>query len=176
MEIWKDIVGFENYYQISNYGNVKSLRNNIILKAGLHPNGYYGIVLKVNGTKIGKEIHRLVGEAFIPKIDGKTYIGHIDNNKTNNNVDNLTWCTQQENIQHCVKCGRLRPQNGWLKSKEVCSKKVYQLSKNGEIINEFNSTKEASRITGIDQGSVSRCCNNISKTAGGYIWRFIEWK
>lgn len=106
MEKWKNILGFDGNYQISNYGNVKSFINNIILKPGIaskrnNKQGYKVVNLK------GKlyYIHRLVAEAFIPNIANKPQINHIDGNKLNNKVDNLEWCTNSENIKHAYKIG-----------------------------------------------------------------------
>ena len=105
MEVWKDIAGYENLYQISNLGNIKSLgnkktRKDKILKLDLHKNGYYFIKLSKNGKPKNFMVHRLVCNNFLSKIIGKEYINHINGIKTDNRVENLEWCTQQYNIKH----------------------------------------------------------------------------
>lgn len=119
-EVWKDIRGYEKYYQISNLGRVRSLdriikdeKNNRtfnikgkIITPTDNGNGYLIIGLRKNGKRKNKYIHRLVAEAFLDKCDGQEYINHIDFNKKNNNISNLEWCTQKENINYSIKKGR----------------------------------------------------------------------
>lgn len=100
MEVWKDIVDFPNY-QVSNLGNVKSLKRKMILKAKpIQKKGDY-VCYEVNlynqNGQCHKKIHRLVAEAFIPKVEGKTEIDHIDRNPANNHIDNLRWSNRSEN-------------------------------------------------------------------------------
>ena len=98
-EIWKDIVGFEGLYQISNYGNVKSCKryvkgkfgqrrvNEKLLSLGKDKDGYLMAILCQDATKKTVKIHRLVADAFIDKIDGKNLVNHIDSQKSNNFVN-----------------------------------------------------------------------------------------
>lgn len=117
MEIWKDVIGYENMYQVSNFGNIKSLKRKKwngydyqdvvekLLSQKLHQGYKY-----VNLCGFGKQkligVHRLVAIAFIDNPDNKGYVNHKDNNPSNNHVDNLEWCTQKENIQYAVSQGR----------------------------------------------------------------------
>lgn len=108
---WKDIQGYEGLYQVSNLGEVRSLkykgRNNIkILKGASDKDGYRRVAL-FDKEKCRKEyrIHRLVAEAFIPNPENKPQVNHIDGNKINNKSDNLEWATQEENMQHAYKMG-----------------------------------------------------------------------
>ena len=114
MEIWKDIEGYENKYQISNLGNVKSLETwtgdkyiwrEKILKNMVYGNGYYYVCLSKNGKVKKYKVNRLVAQAFIPNPDNKPFTNHIDGDKLNNNVDNLEWCTQSENMKHASMIG-----------------------------------------------------------------------
>lgn len=201
-ELWKDIEGFEGLYQVSNLGNVKSLKRNIILKPGVvayrktKESGYYIVNLKSKPFYI----HRLVAEAFIPNSENKPQINHIDCNKRNNNVKNLEWVTREENIQHAYKNNLIpitekrreasrriaemyRPKISFFTTKEfkelqkkhgymIKTVKIIQYTKDHNFIKEWNSIKEASKVLGIDKGNISSCCRNRRPTAGGYIFKY----
>lgn len=110
MEIWKDVVGYENAYQISNYGNVKSLNYNRtnkekILKPKLDK-GYLRVVLSKHGVVKTKTIHQLVAESFLghkPNKYSGLIVDHINNIKTDNRVNNLQLTTQRNNVTKSVK-------------------------------------------------------------------------
>lgn len=108
-EVWKPIVGYEGYYEVSNLGRVRSIaiyvnsknnskryRSERVLKGILH-NGYVWVTLSKNNVKTKKRVHRLVAEAFIPNPENLPYINHMDEVKTNNVFTNLEWCTVQYN-------------------------------------------------------------------------------
>lgn len=110
-EIWKDIKDYEGVYQISNFGNIRSLNRIIkdknktyllhgkILKLGIR-NKYKVINLHKNNIRKSFQVHRLVAEAFIPNPDNLAIVNHIDENPINNNVKNLEWCSQKHNVNH----------------------------------------------------------------------------
>ena len=123
-EIWKDIVGFEGWYQISNLGRVKSLKRYVkhnyggdrvveerIIKQTIEnrKNGYGYMRTSLAKGSIGKQVrvntHRLIAEAFIPNPDNKKFVNHKDGNKLNNSLDNLEWVTPKENVDHARKTG-----------------------------------------------------------------------
>lgn len=98
-EIWKDVKGYEGLYQVSNTGQVFSIRSKKFLKQG-HTGwgeGYAFVALCKNGMRKNKNVHRLVAEAFIPNPENKPEVNHIDHNPHNNNANNLEWVTHQEN-------------------------------------------------------------------------------
>lgn len=96
-ETWKDIKGYEGLYQVSSYGRIRSIRNNIIRKTTYAGKGYKRINLIVGGKAKYYYIHRLVAEAFIPNKENKPFVNHKDTNILNNNFNNLEWCTCKEN-------------------------------------------------------------------------------
>lgn len=101
-EIWRNISGYENLYQISNLGRVKSIKRNKIRKTGMSGK-YKSVILHKNNKPKAFTIHRLVAIAFIENPENKEQVNHIDENKLNNNVDNLEWCTRSENALHTYK-------------------------------------------------------------------------
>ncbi len=110
-EIWKDIKGYEGYYQVSNQGRVrriksgKSTQKGRILKTSSKFDEYSRTGLSINGKVCWLTIHRLVAEAFIPNPEKKPCVNHIDGNKRNNVVSNLEWCTYSENNRHAYRIG-----------------------------------------------------------------------
>lgn len=107
-EIWKDVLGYEGLYQVSNLSRIKSLSRycgnrttkNKILRHRDMGKGYFHVSLCTNSVCKNKLVHRLVAIAFIPRIDGKDYINHINNITTDNRIENLEWCTISENTLH----------------------------------------------------------------------------
>lgn len=117
-EVWKDISEYVGYYQVSNFGNVRSVDRVITdcngktyfkhgknMKFGNNGVGYMFVALCKFGKYKLVTVHRLVATAFIPNPDNLPVINHIDGNKLNNNVDNLEWCTTKENIHHAIRSG-----------------------------------------------------------------------
>lgn len=113
IEIWKDVVGYEGLYQVSNFGNIRSCDKIIkregyrdyvlrskLLKQSNHSEGYLVICLTRNSKYVNKFVHQIVADAFIPLIKDSNDINHIDGNKKNNCVSNLERCTRKENINH----------------------------------------------------------------------------
>lgn len=104
-EIWKDAVGFEGYYQVSNTGSVYSTRRGRFFKPCVNSSGYYAIVLNVNGVATRKTVHRLVCEAFLSNTGKLPIINHKNGIKTDNRVENLEWCTVSHNHAHACRTG-----------------------------------------------------------------------
>lgn len=189
MEEWRPIPGTENKYEISNYGNVKSLSYHQtgkvkLLKPFPDKKGY----LQVDINKKSRKVHRIVAEVYIPNPNKKPQINHKDGNKSNNRVDNLEWCTQSENQKHAYKHG-LKPKSmERAHSNEVkemlvnYSKKINDKRKIPVIaINietgertRYSSQSEAAKKLGVHQKSVGRICYGKQKQTKGYRFEFEQ--
>lgn len=107
-EIWKDINDYAKYYQISNFGKVKSLprfhrKQELILKHTISKGGYHRVPLTKNGKSKKYLISRLVALHFIPNTNNLPEVNHKDGNKANNKKSNLAWITPKGNILHAYK-------------------------------------------------------------------------
>lgn len=192
-EVWKKIenIGVD-YYEVSNLGRVRSLDRIITYKDGLKvpycgkiltPSdsvGYASIMIGKAGSRKPIKVHRLVAEAFLPKIKGKNYINHKDSNRKNNCVENLEWCTSQENFLHAMQNGRWKPSChrntksmlGKFGAEHNRSKAVIQYDLQGKEIARFGGTREAGRITGAIPELIAKCCRGERNSHKSYIWKY----
>lgn len=113
MTEWRDVVGFEGKYQVSSDGRVRNARTMQELTLNrLTKCGYRKAALWKDGKSHEKRIHRLVAEAFIPKVEGKRTVNHVDGDKLNNAVSNLEWSDRKEQLQHAYDLGLKKPMKG----------------------------------------------------------------
>ena len=167
-EVWKDVVGYEGQYQVSNKGNVRSVDriNHIgskysgrMLKPWYQSGGYLQVGLCKNGKVMSKYIHRLVLEAFVDNPNNLPEVNHLDENKTNNELPNLEWCDSSYNSKYGTRIRRIAQKQ---------SKKVRAVNiETGEVLT-FNSTQEAVR-KGYNSGGVSQACRGHYKSATGKL-------
>lgn len=163
-EIWKSIIGYENCYQVSNFGRVKSIMRTVIDKSNrihmIHEKiiksykdrNLIRVTLYKNGNHRTYSINRLVAEAFILNSKNYKYVKNIDNNIYNNNVNNLKW-TNENIITHY----------------SFPKRKVKNLNTN-EI---FNSLTSAAKKYDLYPQNIWMVCNNRKKHAGGFCWSYI---
>lgn len=107
IEIWKDVIGYEGYYEVSNLGRVRNYRTKVIKSQNIQTSGKY---LQVSLWKNNQEkrclVHRLVGQAFIANPYNLPQINHLDKNDLNNIESNLEWVTCSQNHKHAFANGR----------------------------------------------------------------------
>lgn len=163
-EIWKDVVGYEGLYQVSNMGRVRSFKRGKVrvLKPNTNKRGYLHVVLSKNNSLKTLRIHRLVAQAFLPNPNNLPQVNHKDEDKTNNIVTNLEYCDAKYNSNYGTR-------------NEKISKIILQIDKNSNVvINIFPSTIAAEKQTGCKQQNICSCCKGKLKTTGGYKWKYKE--
>ena len=171
-EIWKDIPGFEGYYQVSNTGKVRSMdRNHIVstryggttsrrdkgrvITGTSNGNGYLAVYLQRDGKRTRQYIHRLVADAFVPRQEGKNTVNHKDHDRQNNSAENLEWCTQKYNVRYSADLMRKaksthRPSNTgekYIYSRYRGSREKFRVDiQRLKICREFSSFEDALRF------------------------------
>ena len=192
-EIWKDIKGYEGYYQVSNYGRVKSLDRYVeyntgymylkkgkILNLCKYSNGYYFVNLSKDNVQKQIMVHRLVAQAFIPNPHNYPCVNHKDENKQNNFVwvnddgtvdlekSNLEWCTAKYNCNYGSRNDKMLDNRSGMFRRKIVLK--YDLE--GNYIEEYPSLSEASRNTCVCAQSILNVITGKRKTCGGFKWRY----
>jgi hypothetical protein len=160
-EEWKDIMGYENLYQISNFGRIKSLErikqigkyffhfNEIIMKLQTDSHGYKTVWLHKNGKGKNWKVHILVAKHYIPNPENKPYVNHIESNVTDNRSWMLSWVTPKENSEDAVARNRMTKGEKCHSSK-LTEEQILEISKKyiprkyslQKLANEYGCTKQ----------------------------------
>lgn len=169
-EIWKDILGYEGIYQVSSYGQVRSLDRlsrdgrrlqGRILKQTLDKDGYYTVTLyDITGKVKNVKQHRLVAISYLENPDHKPHVNHLNGIKVANFVENLEWASCQENNQH-------QRDTGLKKVNKV------QVFKDGNLVTILDG-KQGQISFGLDPSSVSKCLLGKRATHKGYTFKLLE--
>lgn len=161
--MWKNILGFEGIYQVSNFGNVKSLardkvcnKKNIVSKEILlkpaNEQGYSRVRLQKGSFSKMYRVHRLVAISFIENPLNKKEVNHINAIKSDNKVENLEWCSNLENVRH-ARANGLYP-------------KMIISDNHKKILKESNSKKVIDTVTGklYNSATLAALDNNIRRS------------
>jgi len=172
------IKNFENYY-INPNGEIISVNKYRMGKIhpSIRPDGYVIVILYNNKKKSTHYLHRLVADAFLPKVAEKTYINHKDGNKQNNNVENLEWCTYSENNKHMYAVlGHKGSLYGVHGANHPSAKPVKQYTLQGEFLKKFNSMNDARKYLNIKESdhSIHKNCIGEKEEAHGYKWEYCS--
>ena len=158
VEVWRDIPNYEGFYQVSNFGRVKSLKRIVIGKNGfkhtcpekilklVNKKGYkYISLFKNSHNRVGKTVgvHQLVLWAFVGVQEKGMEVRHLDNNPFNNRLENLAYGTKSDNMQDAVKCGSLSRCHTSLTDEQVIS-----------ILADERRIGEIAKFYNIDSGTV----------------------
>lgn len=180
-EIWKPVPGYEDAYEVSSFGRVRSIARTIYcrnrwggtisksfpsrIKAQTNNRnlGYFSISIDRGKGSKTLFVHRLVAKAFIPNPDNLPYVNHKDRNPSNNRVENLEWCTPYYNNHYDGACERSRRHEA-----------VRQYDLNGKFIKEYPSQKVAAERTGAHSDAICACCHHRCLSSGGFQWRLAK--
>lgn len=173
-EIWKGVKGYEDLYEVSSFGRVRSLPRTCrklegremkdyiyqgkILRPYRDKKGYLSVRVYRQSRPKDIKVHRLVAQAFIPNLGNLPQINHKDENKANNRADNLEWCTNLYNRNYGSGGDRFKV-------------KVAQYDKGGNLIAVYPSVKIAALAVGIASPNISAVIRGIRKTSGGFVWK-----
>lgn len=182
MEIWKDMHGFEDLYEISSYGKVRSKDRIITDKNGVKKH-YKSRLLKLQYKNIrgstcpriqvnlykdnkafSKTVGRLVALTFIPNPNGLPQVNHIDEDPTNDKVDNLEWCNARYNVNYGTRNER---------ANKAKYKRVKMYDKNFNYVKTYESIKQAADDIGGDDSCITKVCKYKNSNHKGYIFRYI---
>lgn len=188
-EEWRDVVGYEGLYEVSNLGRVRGVERHyyrqdsrgvsypVVVRARMlnqteNSNGYYRVSLSRDNHVKQAFVHRLVAMAFVENPDNLPVIDHIDGDRHNNDASNLRWCTQGDNLHYTYQNGReMVFAREHIRKRQVHAVSRPVIRSDGK---EFPSVVAASRALGLTDAAVSHVVNGRAKTAGGYSFTFKD--
>lgn len=168
-EVWKDVVSFEGYYQVSNLGKVKSLSRYVntyngkrlikgkIRRPQKHNQGYLTVSFSGVSSKL---IHRIVAQAFIPNPLNLEFVNHINGIKTDNRVENLEWVTRQQNEDHAFGTGLKNSTGSHNQMAKLDEEKVRLIKQSKGIL----KSRELALVYQVHEATITR------------IWKGTIWK
>ena len=182
-EIWRPVVGYEEYYEVSNMGRVRSFDRvtgsgygstrvvkGRILKELNHGNGYMCVNLFKDKKQKQFLIHRLVAQAFVPNPNNLPEVDHINTVRNDNRSENLRWVTISQNHRNIIT--RWRMSEAIKNSPNTCRKKKVKMLKDGELIRVFNTITEAAKFVGCNTGNICHALKGDFAQAYGYQWQY----
>lgn len=180
-EIWRDVVGYEGRYQVSNLGNVKSTifskKGKEYLLSLLNGKDYLLVKLRKDGKGKMHRVHRLVAEAFIDNPNNFPVVNHKNWDKHDNRVENLEWCSYSYNNSYLPTKAKKEKAKKLKANWQDGAGKIFAKPKRiicvetGEI---FNSISAAARFAKVEQSNISRALLGRQRTAAGFHWKYAD--
>ena len=190
-EAWRPVVGWEDYYEVSNLGQVRSLdrlcwngqarwlKKGKLIKPTLKTKvrdcpRYLQVRLSVEGQQKTLSVHRLVAKAWVPNPENLPEVNHLDEDPFNNQATNLEWCTRSQNMRHGTAIQRITATRRKRGFKEILArtKPIIQMDKAGNTIQVFPSTAEAARQLGLYAANITKACRGQIKTTGKFTFKY----
>lgn len=185
-EEWRDVVGYEGFYQVSNMGRIRSLTRTFVRSDGstatykgrlITPVGrpYLHVSLSKNNVQSRVRVHRLVAKTFVPNPDNLPCVDHIDCDKTNDRADNLRWCTSLQNTRYAKENGLLNGNFHYELLAEE-SKLAMKAPRMVPIIRDdgkaYDSIADAARDMGVTCGAISHVLRGLVRTCKGHSFKY----
>lgn len=194
MEVWKPIEGYEGCYEVSNMGNVRSIRRvncygrlcgGMILRPQHNKRtGYLSVTLRKNNAVKRCTVHRLVAMAFVPTVEGADTVNHKNENKHDNRAENLEWLSLADNLNygtHNARATANKPNMSGAKHFNYGKRGVNAVAHKGAVVGtriddpscivRFDTAADAARTLGISSGGLCDAINGKAKCCGGYYWK-----
>ena len=180
-EIWKDVLHYEGYYQVSNFGRVRAVERYVkscrdgseryayghIMPQFDNGHGYLFVNLYKDNKAKREYVHRLVALAFVPNPDNLPQVNHKDEVKSNNVPENLEWCDCKYNNNYGTR--KERQIESYLRNGTNCTR-VGKVDSNGNIIATYRSMREAERKNNLANGTIHAYFKYGFKECGGFQW------
>lgn len=183
MENWKEVKGYEGYYEVNDKGVVKSVPRlvdttmncrhyeSVILIPSHNDSGYHVVNLSKNGDIKTHRVHILVAEAFIPNPQKLPCVDHINGIRDDNRVENLRWCSHKENSNFDL-AKQHQKESHKNQTNENLMKVVHQFTLEGEFVAEYKSPKYAAEAVGCSHSAITKACRE-GIPIKGYMWKYI---
>lgn len=185
-EEWRDIAGYEGFYQVSNMGRVRSLTRTFMRSDGttatykgriLKPVGkpYLHVYLSRNNIHSMMRVHRLVAEAFVPNPENLNCVDHVDCDKSNNRAENLRWCTHAQNMGYANANGLLSGNFDYESlsdDKKLAMKAPRMVSVVRDDGKEYDCVEDAARDLDVTHGAISHVLRGLTKSCRGHSFRY----
>lgn len=184
-EIWKDVVGYEGYYRVSNKGRVKSIDRTVIgqhgkinlkgkmLSTPKNEDGYECFGLTRDGKAKGAKVHRVVAEAFIPNPNNYPEINHKDEDKANNVVENIEWCDRKYNMNYGTVQERMMSHPNRIKAHEESKREIVAVCTKTLKETYFESITKADE-EGYKRRNIWSAIVGNDATHKGHVWFYSE--